>query len=77
MIIKVIAHPNSKKPRVTKDPQGLLHVYVSAPALEGRANQAVIESLAEYFRIKRYRITLLSGQHTKNKTFEIKELLLI
>ena len=44
MIITVIAHPNSKKPRVEKDLFGTLHIYVSQPPLEGKANKAVADN---------------------------------
>lgn len=71
MRISVIAHPNSKRPRVEKDLLGSLHVYVSEPPLEGRANSAVIEALAKYFKVKKRNLILLSGLKSKNKLFEI------
>lgn len=73
MKISVIAHPNSKKPRIEKDLLNTLHVYVSQPPLEGKANKAVIEALADYFKVKRRYVTLLSGEKSKNKLFEIIE----
>ena len=71
MIIKVIVHPNSKNPRIDKDLLGTLNVYVSAPPLEGRANEAVINALAEFFNVKKYQIILKSGAKGKQKIFEI------
>jgi len=69
--ISVIAHPNSKKPRIEKDLLGVLHVYVNQPPLEGKANKAVIEALAKYFNVKKNQVLLLSGEKSKNKIFEI------
>jgi uncharacterized protein YggU (UPF0235/DUF167 family) len=37
MQVTVIVHPNSKKPRIDTDLLGTLHIYVSAPPLEGKA----------------------------------------
>ena len=71
MKISVIAHPNSKKPRIDKDLLGVLHVYVNAPPLEGKANKAVTEALADYFKVKRSQVILVSGDRSKNKIFEI------
>lgn len=71
MNISVITHPNSKKPRIEEDLLGMLHVYVSAPPLEGKANMAVIESLAEHFGVKKSAVILLSGHTSKHKRFEI------
>ena len=71
MIITIIVHPNSKKPRIEKDLLGSLHVYVNQPPLEGKANKAVIESLAEHFKVSKSRIVLVRGEKSKLKTFEV------
>ena len=71
MKVTVIVHPNSKKPRVEKDLLGTLNVYVGQPPLEGRANEAVIEALAEHFKVKKYQVTLVTGTKSKIKVFEI------
>jgi hypothetical protein len=71
MKIEVIAHPNSKRPRVEKDLLGTFHIYVNQPALEGKANLAVIEALAGYFKVKKYEIRLIRGEKSKQKIFEI------
>lgn len=73
MKISIIVHPNSKKPRIEKDLLGTLHVYVSQPPLEGKANNAVINALAEYFMVRRSSVQLISGGKSKNKLFEILE----
>ena len=52
MRTSVITHPNSKKPRVEIDLLENLHVYVSEPPLEDKANKAVLEALARHFHVK-------------------------
>lgn len=71
MKVAVIAHPNAKQPRIEKDLLGTLHVYVNAPPLEGKANRAIAEALAEHFKVKKFQIELISGAKSKNKLFEI------
>ena len=71
MKITIIAHPNSKRPRIEKDLLGTLHVYVSQPPLEGKANREIINSLAKYFNTGKNRVILISGEKSKQKTFEI------
>lgn len=71
MLVSTIVHPNAKKPRVEKDLLGTLHVYVSAPPLEGKANLAVIESLAKFFKVNKGKVVLLRGEKSKHKQFEI------
>lgn len=71
MKISVIVHPNAKKARIEKDLLDMLHVYVNEPPLGGQANQAVIESLAKHFGVKRNQVFLESGHKTKIKIFDI------
>jgi len=71
MIIEIIAHPNSKRPRIEKDLIGTIHVWVNAPPLEGKANKAVIEALAKYLEVKKGQIKLLRGEKSKKKVFEV------
>jgi len=69
--IAIITHPNSKRPRVEKDLLGTLHIYVREPPLEGKANNAVIKSLAKYFKVKINQVRLVSGEKSKNKVVKI------
>ena len=69
--ITVIAHPNSKRPRIDKDLLGTLNVYVSEPPLEGRANEAVIKALVDYFNIRKSQIQLIRGHKSKIKIFDL------
>jgi len=71
MRITIIAHPNSKKTRVKKDLLGRLHIYVSEPPLEGRANQAIAILLAKHLGVRKSAVVLLKGQKFKYKVFEI------
>ena len=71
MKIEVVVHPNSKNQRVEKDLTGMIHVYVNAPPLGGKANKAVIESLANFLKVRKSKIILIRGEKSKNKVFEI------
>jgi hypothetical protein len=72
MKISVIVHPNSKKPRVVEDLFHTIHIYVSEPPLEGKANKAVIEVLAKKYNVPKFSVRLISGEKSKSKMFEIK-----
>lgn len=71
MKISVVVHPNAKKERIEKDLLESLHVYVNQPPLEGKANRAVISALADYFKVSKANITLISGFKSKHKLFEV------
>ena len=71
MKISIIAHTNSKKPRIEEDLLKVLHVYVKEPPLEGKANTAIIQALAEHFGTKKGNVRLIHGEKSKNKVFEV------
>jgi uncharacterized protein (TIGR00251 family) len=66
--IKVV--PNAAKERIIEE-NGVLKIYVNAPAADGKANEAVIESLSEHFAVKKRDIRIIRGQLSRNKTVEI------
>lgn len=73
--IRAIIKPNSKKgPLVGKkndDTGEYLEIFVREPAIEGKANAAVIKLLSEYYSVAKTRIVLKKGQGSRFKTFEI------
>lgn len=71
MKIEVIVHPNAKRQRIERDLLGTLHIYVNQPPLEGKANRATIEALAEYFKVSKANVKLISGFKSKHKLFSI------
>jgi hypothetical protein len=48
------------------DPPRLV-VAVQAPAVEGKANEAVLKELAKEFDVKRRALTIVSGELTRDK----------
>lgn len=71
MKVTIIAHPNSKKPRIEKDLLGTFHTYINQPPLEGKANKAIVEILSKYFNVKQNSVILISGGKSKKKVFEV------
>lgn len=67
--IKVIA--NAKKAEVKETEEGL-KVKVNAPAVNNKANKAVVAILANYFSVKAKQVKITSGLHNPNKTIEIE-----
>jgi uncharacterized protein len=71
MKFKIIVKTNARKNEVRQSENGTLVVRVSVPPIEGRANEKVIEILAEYFGKPRRTVSIVSGFKSKNKTIEI------
>ncbi len=72
MKITVIVHPGARRERIEKDLLGTLHVYVNQPPLEGKANKATSEALADYFKTSKSNVKLISGAKSKYKVFELQ-----
>ncbi|MEO0084037.1 MAG: DUF167 domain-containing protein [candidate division WOR-3 bacterium] len=70
MQIRVRVIPNAKKNEVVKE-ENRLKVYLTAPPIAGKANKALIEILAEYFKVKKNRITIIHGEKNRDKIIEV------
>jgi len=74
MKITVRVKPGSKKGSLVQPAlDGSLLIFVREAAVEGKANEAVIKLLAEYFDVPKSKIQLIAGHKSKIKHFEIKE----
>jgi len=69
--IWVTVKPQAKKEAVKKIAGGEYIVFVRAPAREGKANQALIEALADYFSVAKSSIRIVRGQSGRRKLVEI------
>lgn len=70
MKIRVKVIPNSRTHEVIREGDGFL-VKVKEPPKEGKANKAVMESLARYFSVPQGSIRILSGLKSRNKVIEV------
>ncbi len=66
--IKVI--PGASRNAV-KEEEGRLKVYVTAPPEDGRANAAVVETLASHFGVAKKSIVIVSGLKSRHKQVDI------
>ncbi len=71
MKIFVTAKVKSKTTEVQKMDDTHFIVKVKAPPVDGKANVAIVEALAEYFTVGQSRIRLVSGAASRQKVFEI------
>lgn len=61
----------SKKVSVKKIDETHFIVFVKEPPVQGKANQAVIENIAEYLGIAKSKIKITSGFASKQKIITI------
>lgn len=72
MIVNIKVVAGAKKNLIKKE-NDYLKVYVSSPAVEGKANKALVELFSEYFGVKKAKISIVKGLHSSRKSVEIKE----
>jgi uncharacterized protein len=68
-LVKV--HPRAKKNAITGEIGEALKVSLTAPPIEGKANQACIEFFAKLLNVPRSSVTIASGLSSRNKVIAI------
>lgn len=72
MLLKIRVLPRSSRNKVVGEmSDGTLKVKLTAPPVDGRANEALVELLSDYLRISKKSIIIKSGLTSKNKMVEI------
>jgi uncharacterized protein (TIGR00251 family) len=69
--LAVRLHPGAKKNDVTGLHAGAVKISLTAPPVDGRANEALIEFVASLLRIPRARVALVSGMTSRMKMLRI------
>ena len=64
-------HPRAKKNAITGMVGEAFKLSLTAPALEGRANQACIEFFAHLFKVSRSSVTIAIGERSRNKVIRV------
>lgn len=71
MIVDIRVRPNAKQNKVGGEIAGRLIVFVQAPAIDGKANEAVTKVLAKHFEVRPRDIKILKGETGRDKSIEI------
>ena len=67
----VKVHPRARKNAITGELGGALKVSLTAPPVEGRANEACIELFSKLLKLPRSSVTIASGQTSRNKVIRV------
>ena len=67
----VKVQPRARRNAITGVMGDALKLALTAPPVEGRANEAVIEFFAQLFQIPRASVTIASGETSRNKVIRI------
>jgi len=75
MHLTIVAKAKKKQEKVVQINSHTYAVSVKEPPSEGRANGAIINSLAKYFSVSPSQITIVSGHTAKIKVVEVPDYL--
>jgi uncharacterized protein (TIGR00251 family) len=67
--LKVV--PGAKR-NVWKAEGGTIKIYLNAPAVDGKANAALVRFLAEHFGVKTAQVEIIKGLKSRHKVINIE-----
>lgn len=67
----VKVQPRARKNAITGEVGEALKLALTAPPVEGRANQACVEFLAELLGVSRSSVTIAAGHSSRNKLIRV------
>lgn len=71
MVIAVRVIARAKKDFIKEITPGSFKVYVTKPAIKDKANEALLEILANHLGIRKSALRIIKGQHSNNKLIEL------
>jgi len=71
MRIYIYASPRSSKNEVIKLSEGEYKIKLTSAPVDGKANEALIKILSDYFNVPKSSITIVGGKSTKRKMVDI------
>ena len=72
VIFSVRVQPRASKDEIAGEMGGALKVRLQAPAVEDRANEALVEFLAQLLKTPKSAVRILSGDRSRTKRIEIR-----
>lgn len=69
-IFNVRVIPRARVNSITADADGTLRVHTTTAPTDGKANDAVIRALAEFWGVSRSCVRIIRGQTSHNKVVE-------
>jgi uncharacterized protein len=63
--------PRARKNAITGEIGDALKIALTAPPVEGRANEACIDFLAQFLKVPRSSITIAAGESSRNKVIRV------
>ncbi|SRR6266403_1462632 len=72
VVFSVRVQPRASKDEIAGEMGGALKIRLREPAVEDRANEALVEFLAELLKTPQSAVSILSGERSRVKRIEIR-----
>ncbi|MDE2009673.1 MAG: YggU family protein [Candidatus Omnitrophica bacterium] len=72
MLLTVKVIPGASR-NLLKEEDGMTKVYLTAPPVDGKANQALIKFLAAHYGVNKSAVTIVKGEKSRHKAIEIRQ----
>lgn len=70
--LQVLVQPRSARNQIVGEFEGALKIKLTAPPVEGEANQALVAFLSAQLKLPKSRVRLAKGEASRHKTVDIK-----
>ena len=71
-ILQVKVKPNARENRLTESKDGVWVASIKALPVDGKANEALIELVAEHFKVRRRQVSIAAGSTSRLKRLFIE-----
>jgi uncharacterized protein (TIGR00251 family) len=70
-VLELLVQPRASRSRVVGEHDGRLKIQLAAPPVDGEANAALVEFLADLLEVKRADVVLLAGETGRRKRVRV------
>ncbi|ABC33002.1 uncharacterized conserved protein [Hahella chejuensis KCTC 2396] len=74
LILQCHLQPGAKKDEIVGTHGDALKIKISAPPIDGRANQQLVRFLAKLCRVKQQDVQILAGESSRQKRIRVQNL---
>jgi len=67
VILELHVQPGAKRSEFAGEHGGRMKLRLAAPAVEGKANEALVEFLADYFGVPKRNVRITAGLRSRQK----------
>lgn len=72
LILNCRLQPKSAKDEFASLGEGQIKIRITAPPVDGKANKHLVKYLAKQFKVPQDRVTIMSGENSRQKRIKIE-----